>query len=392
MMRAGVGQSQRTNLAEAIDEASRIAMGSTRLAKADLAIVFATVHYQSGFGELFETVQEVTGCNHVVGCSAASVLTSAGEFEGEPAVAVLVLRSDDVTATPFLMSESKTLDIGTAMREFISAEVRENALLVVFPDVRCISPESLITQIGKDGDELPIVGAAPSSGDSAEQDAYEWYDNNIVKGSVAGVLLTGRLHTEIGVAQGCEPIGPPLKITRAKENVIYEMDGEPAMDVLQKSLASLTEQEIVKSGRVLFIGIAMDHDKESPRRGDFLIRSLVGFEKQTAAIALSEQVHEGQVVQLHLRNRVAADEEIREIVADLYERTREHTPVFGMYFNCLGRGKEMYGNKNHDIRIIQGKFPDMPIIGFFGNAEFAPIGRRNFAHAYTGALVLCSEN
>ena len=160
----------------------------------------------------------------------------------------------------------------------------------------------------------------------------------------------------------------------------------------KKSLESLTEQDIAKSGRVLFIGIAMDQTKQSPRRGDFLIRSLVGFEKQTAAIALSERVCEGQIIQLHLRNSGAADEEIREIVADLYERTREHTPAFGMYFNCLGRGKEMYGNKNHDISIIQGKFPDMPIIGFFGNAEFAPIGRRNLAHAYTGVLVLCSEN
>ncbi len=40
---------------------------------------------------------------------------------------------------------------------------------------------------------------------------------------------------------------------------------------------------------------------------------------------------------------------------------------------------------------IKQRFPDLPIIGFFGNAEFAPIGGRNFAHAYTGALVLCSD-
>jgi small ligand-binding sensory domain FIST len=57
----------------------------------------------------------------------------------------------------------------------------------------------------------------------------------------------------------------------------------------------------------------------------------------------------------------------------------------------MGRGTGLYGEKNYDIGIIKAKFPDLPIIGFFGNAEYAPIGNRNFMHAYTGAFVTCSE-
>ena len=134
MTRVGVGQSQRTALADALEDAATIAMGNAQLAKADLAVVFATVDYQADYGQLFRTIHEVSGCDHLVGCSGMSVLTSAGEIEGEPAVAVLVLRSDDVSAIPFLVSSDDSSMIGAAIRERISPKLNENSLLVVLPD------------------------------------------------------------------------------------------------------------------------------------------------------------------------------------------------------------------------------------------------------------------
>ena len=390
MMRVGVGQSQRTALADALEDAATIAMGNAQLAKADLAVVFATVDYQADYGQLFHTIHEVSGCDHLVGCSGMSVLTSVGEIEGEPAVAVLVLRSDDVSAMPFLVSSDDSSMIGAAIRERISPKLNENSLLVVLPDVRCISPEALVHQIGEDGNRLPIVGAA-ASGSPDGQYIYEWLDGEVVEAGVAGMLLTGAIHTEIGVAQGCQPIGRSLEITRAEGNVIYEVNGGPALDGLQGALESLSTEDLRQSGRVVFIGIAMEKENPAPQRGDFLVRNVVGYDKESGAIAVSESVSEGQLIQFHLRNSSSADKEIQEIVLDLHKRTREQPPAFGMYFNCLGRGKGLYGEANHDIRIIKQRFPDLPVIGFFGNAEFAPIGGRNFAHAYTGALVLCSE-
>ena len=389
-MRVGVGQSQRTVLADALEDATTIAMGNAQLAKADLAVVFATVDYRADYGQLFHTIHEISGCDHLVGCSGMSVLTSAGEIEGESAVAVLVLRSDDVSAIPFLVSSDDSSTIGAAIRERISSKIHDNSLLVVLPDVRCVSPEALVHQIDEDGKRLPIVGGA-ASGSPDGQDIYGWHDEQIVESGVAGMLLTGAFHTEIGVAQGCQPIGHLLEINRAEGNVIYEVNGKPALEGLQGALESLSADELRQSGRVVFIGIAMDKENPAPQRGDFLVRNLVGYDKESGAIAVSENVSEGQFIQFHLRNSVSADKEIQEIVVDLHKRTREQPPAFGMYFNCLGRGKGLYGKANHDIQIIKERFPDLPVIGFFGNAEFAPIGGRNFAHAYTGALVLCSD-
>jgi len=390
MIHVGVGHSQSLSTAEAAARATRMAMGNAGIAKADLAIVFATINYQSEYHELYQAVQANSSCDELIGCSGMSVLTSAGEFEGEPAIAVMVIRAEELSAISFAAQGTES-EMSAQIQERIHPEVGDDSLLVIFPDIRAINPAELVSQIGSDGAALPIVGAAVS-GDATGAQMYHWKGEQATERGVTGVLLTGNLTTAIGVAQGCQPIGKPKEVTKVEGRVIFELDSEPALENFKGTLQLLTQDDIRRSGGTVFVGIAMDAENRNPTRGDFLIRNLVGINEEHAAIAVSEEVTAGQLVQFHLRNPAAAAEEIRAIIAQLAEKTQSQPPAFGLYFNCLGRGKGLYGAANHDISVIQDKFPGLPIIGFFGNSEFAPIGGRNFAHAYTGVFVLCSAN
>jgi small ligand-binding sensory domain FIST len=66
-------------------------------------------------------------------------------------------------------------------------------------------------------------------------------------------------------------------------------------------------------------------------------------------------------------------------------------PGFGVYFNCAGRGQGLFGERDHDVKLIREHLGDFPLVGFFGNGEFAPVGGRNFFHTYTGVLVVIPE-
>ena len=390
MIHVGVGHSQSLSTTEAAERATRMAMGNAGIAKADLAIVFATINYQSEYHELYQAVQANSSCDELIGCSGMSVLTSAGEFEGEPAIAVMVIRAEELSAIAFAAQGTES-EMSAQIQEQIRPEMHDDALLVIFPDIRAINPAELVSQIGSDGAALPIVGAAVS-GDATGAQMYHWKGEQATERGVTGVLLTGNLTTEIGVAQGCQPIGKPKEVTKVEGRIIFELDSEPALENFKGTLQLLTQDDIRRSGGTVFVGIAMDAENREPTRGDFLIRNLVGINEEHAAIAVSEEVTEGQLVQFHLRNPAAAADEIQAIIAQLAEKTQSQPPAFGLYFNCLGRGKGLYGTANHDIGVIQDKFPGLPIIGFFGNSEFAPIGGRNFAHAYTGVFVLCFAN
>ena len=390
MIHVGVGHSQSLSTTEAAERATLMAMGNAGIAKADLAIVFATINYQTEYEDLYQAVHSNSNCDELIGCSGMSVLTSAGEFEEEPALAVMVIRSEQLSAVSF-SARGTASEVNDQIQENIQSGSDGDSLLVIFPDVRALNPAELVKHIGGDGAALPVVGAAVS-GDATGAQMYHWKGEEATEGGLTGVLLTGDFSTEIGVAQGCQPIGKPREITRAEGRVIFELDGEPALENFKGTLQLLTQDDIRKSGGTVFVGIAMDPENRDPIRGDFLIRNLVGINEEHAALAVSEEIAEGQLIQFHLRNPNAAAEEIQAIIAQLAEKTRQHPPAFGLYFNCLGRGKGLYGAANHDISVIQEKFPGLPVIGFFGNSEFAPIGGRNFAHAYTGVFVLCTAN
>ena len=390
MIHVAVGHSHDLSTAEAAERATRMAMANAGIAKADIAIVFATINHQTEYEQLYQAVHANSGCEELIGCTGMSILTSAGEFEEEPTLAVMVLRGEQLSAVSFT-AQGTASEVGEQIHQRIQTELREGSLLVIFPDIRALDPAELVQHIGSDGATLPVVGAAVS-GDGTGAQMYHWQGTKATEGGVTGLLLTGDFSTEVGVAQGCQPIGKPREVTKADGRVIFELDGEPALENFKGALQLLTQDDIRRSGGTVFVGIAMDDTNENPTRGDFLIRNLVGINEQHAAIAISEEVKKGQLIQFHLRNPLAAAEEIQVIMAQLAEKTRERPPAFGLYFNCLGRGKGLYGAANHDISVIQEKFPGLPVIGFFGNSEFAPIGGRNFAHAYTGVFVLCSAN
>ena len=153
----------------------------------------------------------------------------------------------------------------------------------------------------------------------------------------------------------------------------------------------MPKAEFERAAHSLFAGIAHE-DAQSPiHQGDLLVRNLVGVDPSSGAVAVAEQVRQGQIVQFVLRDARAARADMRRMLETLYAATQRIRPRFGFFFNCLGRGVGLYGDANHDITLIREFFGDLPIVGFFGNGELAPVGGKNYAHSYTGVLAIIGE-
>src|SRR5262249_14141454 len=109
-----------------------------------------------------------------------------------------------------------------------------------------------------------------------------------------GVLLQGALGARTVVSQGCRPIGKPLIITKAQDNIIIELGGKPAVAQLQTLYSELSprDQNLVQHG--LHVGRVISEYQETFRRGDFLIRNVIGMDRDSGALAITERVRVGQ--------------------------------------------------------------------------------------------------
>ena len=381
-MSAGSGLGRGETDAAAIDAALE-AMASCGGAHADLALVFLAGDASARAHQILHAVRRITGARAVIGCSGAGVLTEKSEVEGDPAVAVLAIDDDRLVATPFLIEDQASRHaLGLDVAQRVEATVAEGGCLIVLPDARGLDPRVLLGGLQEAVGFVPVVGAV-----AAGEPLFEMFNTDAVVGGLAGLAVAGR-QPLIAVAQGCTPIGDPYVITRAEEHVIHEIGSRPAVTVLREAIMTVpdAQERIPRAG--LFAGLAMDPSKSPLERGDFLIRNLAGMDPASGAIAVGERVQVGQTIQFQLRDAQASREDLRSALADLARRLDGRRPAFGCYFDCAGRGQGLFGLPDHDVTMIRAELGEFPLVGFFGNGEFAPVGRRNFFHTYTGALVV----
>ena len=387
MLAAGTGLAVGGAADNAALEASLEAIERSGADRADLALVFVTGDAHTRAHEALHAVRRVTGAPVVLGCSGTGILTERREVEGEMAVAVLAVRCERLVATPFSFEhQGERRDLGAELAQRIGSTVAEGGCALVLPDAMGCNPPALLTQLHDALGFVPVLGAV-----AAGAPMFELYNTDAMEGALIGVALSG-LTPLIGVTQGCTPIGEPYVITHAEGNVIQRIGSRLALEMLTKAIRANpdTEARIRQAG--VFAGLAMDPAKSPLERGDFLVRNLVGADRASGALAVAERVRIGQTLQFQIRDAQASRQDLLEMLDELAERLDGRRPVFGCYFDCAGRGRGLFGVPDHDVTVIRERLGEFPLVGFFGNGEFAPIGRRNFFHNYTGALVVFPES
>jgi small ligand-binding sensory domain FIST len=204
------------------------------------------------------------------------------------------------------------------------------------------------------------------------------------------VTISGEVSIDVLVSQGCRPIGTPLVVTKGRRNVIRELGGRRALDVVRQIVESMDESTRSLIANGMFIGRVVNEYKERFGRGDFLIRAVLGVEQQSGAIVVGDSVRVGQTVQFHVRDAGTANEDLRLL---LVAQQLQTPPVGAMLFTCNGRGTRLFGEEHHDARTVSEALKGddgstMPLSGFFAAGEIGPIGNQSFVHGHTATLAL----
>ena len=380
MTAAGSGLATGRAPAEAALEASLEALERSGATRADLALVFVSATGDIQAESVLHAVRRVTGARVVVGCTGAGVLMDRREAEEAPAVAVLVVQDERLVTTPVLVEGMAGAAEQLAAR--LEPTLAEGGCLLLLPDPVGLDPRALLGGLEVALGRVPVVG-----GVAAGDGFLELCNTRAVSGGMAALALAGPAPV-IGVAQGCVPIGAPYVITRAEANVVHEIGSRPALVVLREAVDSVEGAPARLRRAGLFAGLAMDPAKSPLDQGDFLVRNLLGVDQASGAVVVGDAVRVGQTLQFQIRDAEASRADLLAALEGVRAGLAGRRPAWGCYFDCAGRGRGLFGVPDHDVTLIRETLGDFPLVGFFGNGELAPVGRRNFFHTYTGALVV----
>jgi small ligand-binding sensory domain FIST len=342
-----------------------------------------------------------------VGGVGAGVLATGVEYIDEPALAVMLcnLPQSDFRIfhgrQPLLPAHAAAPQIG--LWQAHTAQVHADGHSPDLPDLIKELAERTATGYVFGGIStgqsqslhLALDPDAPT-GDEAPQDAA----SGVWRGGLSGVAFSERVRLVSRVTQGCEPVGPRREVTAAHRNVVYELDGLPALNCLLRDIGvPLTinetdwQRDALPKVRTTLVGLT-DANSDLLNHGahfgaDTRVRHLVGLDPSRHGVALSDLIEPGMQLAFCQRHVQAARQDLIRICAEIREEfdPSEHpgsAAVGAIYISCAGRGGPHFGAPNAEMEIIAHALGDVPLVGIFAGGEIA----RHHLYGYTGVLTV----
>ncbi len=385
--RAASGSGSGPDAAAAVDAALRsiqATLGTAdSIAPVDLAVVFLGGAHAQDAEVVSAEIMARLRPRHLVGVTAGGVVSDGVELERPDGVSIWAARLPGAELTPLRYEPVAEDHPDPARWPEPPADARAMVLLA---DPFTFPADALLGWLEHSAPGLPVCGGLASAGRAPGENRL-FLDGLVTADGAVGVAIAGQVEVRTLVSQGCRPIGRSFVVTRADRNLVQELGGSSPVERIREtfSAAEQTDRNLMRQG--LHIGMLIDEYVEEPARGDFLVRGVMGAQAGTGALAIGDVVEVGQTVRFHVRDAASADEDLREMLADV--ETDE--PVGALLFTCNGRGSRLFGEPDHDAEAVRAALGEIPVGGFFCAGEFGPVGHRSFLHGFTASLLILSR-
>jgi small ligand-binding sensory domain FIST len=343
----------------------------------DLAVLFVTGPHVGVLEDIAATVARLLAPGCLVGATAVSVLGGREEVEGTPGVALWAGTTGAVSAHHVEVLDGPD---GPLLVGVDGADLEAAGTALFLADPASFPVDAVLDALAAAHPDLVVAGGLASAG--FQPGANRLVLDGALHDRGAILVLLGRdVPVEVVVSQGCGPVGQPFTVTRAERNMLIELAGRPALDRVQETIAELDEAERAAAANGLHMGRVVDDHKLDFDRGDFLVRNVLGADKDNGAVAVGDEIEVGATVQLHVRDAVSADADLRLLLDG-------HDGEAALVFTCNGRGMNLFGEPHHDAAVVAESVGTTAVAGMFCAGEVGPVGGRSFLHGFTAVTVI----
>jgi hypothetical protein len=403
--KAGVGMSRHHNPNVAGREAAEQALEKAGVSKPDFVFMFGSIGYDQR--SLVQAVREATGGAPLTGCSAEGTINGDDADESNFSVVVTAISSEELEWHNGLAAglEADPRAVGQRVAKDLMPHLSANTIgLFAFPDgVKdfVVPTENLVDNFFAGLEEnlpserfLPLWGGGANTNfNNMASPPYQYCDDEVITDGVSYALLSGKAQTGWAISHGCIPIGGERIVTRSQGNVIYEIDGKPAMEVFEEYLpeGALTDDRdwmrYAVSLSLCFRAPSYMKDEE------FIVRGMPSVSMADGSITVQTEVKEGTSVWLSSRDKEKISNGFDRMATQIKHQLGGEKPKLVFQFECGTRGKAMFRDQEKLQllkRFRQSLDPDAPWVGFYTAGEIGPVEDHNLRHLYTSVVLALS--
>lgn len=344
---------------ELATQAVKAAMDKGAIQSPTAVLLFLTSEFAADPAPAIQAAAKTAGCTQVIGCSATGIFTEEDWVLDSPAAAAMVF--SDTASLTVIQDQTNTQPLLT-----LAAPNAMNSTWLNAPGLRFG---------GVSGD---ATGHGPFSVWKSGKGATEGHCEVMIKNA----------QVAIAASHGLKHISAPQKITETNKHEILSIGQTNALSSLQTAWKALhRKKEELPYHQLVAIyastAKAFEHD-------EYNVASIITSNDDNGAITLSKNLQAGDYLIWALRDANTAQIDIVKTAGKLKQQLSTE-PTFALLFSCLGRGPSFYNGSDQDLELLKTLHPLLPIIGFYGNGEIAPISGKNEMLQYSAVLGLFSE-
>ena len=329
-----------------------------------LVLAFGSVEALKGGST---AIAEAFSGAHRVGCSTAGEISQDGVGDGTLVVTAVHFdqtQVEQVSTTLTGMDDSfaagKRLAIGLAL-------VGLRAILIFGQGVAINGSALLSGMTEVVGTEIPITGGLAGDG-GAFQKTWVLDDAGVSSNRLVCIGLYGdKLGFSHGSFGGWSPFGPARKVTRCENNVLFELDGEPALAVYKKYLGEHAKG-LPASGLLFpFAMLGSDHSEVG------LIRTILGVDEITGSLTLAGEIDPNGYLKLMHANSDALVDGAEAAAQAAVKMQNNPGPGLALLVSCVGRKLVMGGRVDEEVEAVADVFgTGATLAGFYSYGEISP--------------------
>ena len=335
-------------------------------AEANVAFIYATDAFAVELSRLLDELKHKTNIKNWVGSIGSGICSSNQEIYDKAAVTIMVADFPQNSFTVFSGMENAPV---------FSKETFGLNLAVIHGDPRNGLVTEHISKLPEKMGNGYLVGGMTSSDSHFFQIA-----NDITEGDISGIVFGDNNTVITGLTQGCTPIGELHTLTSCDHHIAVSIDKRPALDVFKEEIGDVLARDIDRAAGYIFAAFPI----KGSDTGDYVVRNIIGIDPDNNLLAIADNMKNDSAMMFCKRDGQTAVQDMQRMLNDIKKRIGNNTIRGALYFSCLGRGKNLFGENSEELKMITEVLGQIPLVGFYANGEIAG----NQLYGYTGILTV----
>lgn len=315
----------------------------------------------------FDEIKSFYPGSHIISCSTSGeILADKVHGDSIAVTAALFEKSELHFAEADIKTPKESLAVGKSLADSLP---KENLVhVMVFSDGLRVNGTALVKGLN---DNLPSNVSVTGGlvGDNAHfQKTVTGLDNVAQTGKVILVGFFGtNLHVGYGSFGGWDTFGVERVITKSKNNVLYELDGKPALELYKLYLGDKAKG-LPSTGLLFPLRLHMDHNSSTE-----VVRTILGVNEQEQSMTFAGDMPEGSTVVLMKANFERLIDGAEKAGNMSIEPLGQKLPDLAILISCVGRKLVLKERTEEEVEAVRSSIgKKSAMIGFYSYGELCP--------------------